>query len=141
MKSRTRNKSIALLLNILSFAIMLGLPFWVITEKFPIWKTAGGLMPALGGGAIIMVIIAFFTFKKYIVAWATEKLGAISAGVSLFLLWSFLSAVCVALAKSATLLDDLTTVFILSAIGAGVGVIIQIIARGLNEKVTDHGED
>lgn len=137
MTSRTKSKAASVVLNILSFAFMLALPFWAITEKFPIWKEEGGIFSALGGGVIIMAVIAFFTFKKYIVAFATEKLGAISAGTSLLVLWSGLSAVCVALAKSATLLDDLTTIFVWSAVGAAVGVVLQLIAKYIKWRTTN----
>lgn len=141
MTSRTRNKSIALLLNILSFVIMLGIPFMIIIEKFPSWKRAGGLLSACGFGAFIMAFIAFLIFKKYVIAWATEKLGVISAGVSLIFVFGGLSAVFIVLSLSATLLNDLTTVFIWSTIGAVIGVILQIIARRLKKKVSDHEEN
>lgn len=137
MTKRTKSKALAFALNVASFIVMLAPPFWVIIEKFPIWKSEGGAFSALGGGAIIMAVIAFFTFKKYIIAYATEKLGAISAGASLLVLWSALSAVCVALSKSATLLDDLTTIFIWSALGAGVGVVMQLVAKYIKGRVSD----
>jgi hypothetical protein len=119
---------------------MLGLPFMVIAEKFPIWNAAGGILSALGGGSIVMLVIAFFTFKKYILAFAAEKLGAISAGVSLLLLWVTLSVVCVALGKSATLLNDLTTIFVWSAVGSAVGVVMQIAARLIKERNNERAE-
>lgn len=140
MARRAKSKTTATVLNILSFVVMLGLPFMVIAEKFPIWNAAGGILSALGGGSIVMLVIAFFTFKKYILAFAAEKLGAISAGVSLLLLWVTLSVVCVALGKSATLLNDLTTIFVWSAVGSAVGVVMQIAARLIKERNNERAE-
>ena len=140
MKRRAKSKTTATVLTILSFMVMLGLPFLVITEKFPIWKAAGGIFSALGGGSIVMLVIAFFTFKKYILAYAAEKLGAISAGVSLLLLWVTLSVVCVALGKSATLLSDLTTIFVWSAAGSAIGVVMQIVAKLMKERNNERAE-
>ena len=140
MKRRAKSKTTATVLNILSFVVMLGLPFLVIAEKFPVWKAAGGILSALGGGSIVMLVIAFFTFKKYILAFAAEKLGAISAGVSLLLLWVTLSVVCVALGKSATLLNDLTTIFVWSAVGSAVGVVMQIAAKLMKERSNERAE-
>ena len=140
MARRAKSKTTATVLNILSFVVMLGLPFMVIAEKFPIWNAAGGILSARGGGSIVMLVIAFFTFKKYILAFAAEKLGAISAGVSLLLLWVTLSVVCVALGKSATLLNDLTTIFVWSAVGSAVGVVMQIAARLIKERNNERAE-
>ena len=141
MTSRTRNKSIALLLNVLSFVIMLGIPFLVIIEKFPSWKQAGGIFSACGVGVFVMAFIAFLIFKKYIIAWATEKLGVISAGVSLIFVFGSLSAVFLVLSFSATLLNDLTTIFVCSTIASIIGVVLQIIARHLKKKVSDDAEN
>ena len=140
MKRRAKSKTTATVLTILSFMVMLGLPFLVIAEKFPVWKAEGGIFSALGGGSIVMLVIAFFTFKKYILAFAAEKLGAISAGVSLLLLWVTLSVVCVALGKSATLLNDLTTIFVWSAAGSAIGVVMQIVAKLMKERSNERAE-
>lgn len=141
MTRRSVSKAVAAGLNILSFVVMLGLPLWIVTEKFPVWRSSvGGAFPALGLGSVVMLVIAFFTFKKYIVAYAVEKLGAISAGVSLLFTWSALSAVCVALAKSATLLNDLISIFVWSAVGAAVGVCMQIAARLIKERSNERAE-
>lgn len=141
MKSRTLSKTIAFALNVLSFVAMLVPPFVVVSEKFPAWNASGGILTAIGGGGVVMLVIAFFTFKKYILAYATEKLGAISAGVSLLLLWSGFTVVLIVLDKSATLLDDLITVFLWAAIGAAVGVVMQVIARYLCKRVSGNGEN
>ena len=140
MARRAKSKKTATLINVLSFVVMLGLPFVVVVDKFPVWKTAGGILSAIGGGGVVMLVIAFFTFKKYILAYAAEKLGAISAGVSLLLLWVTLSVVCVALAKSATLLSDLTTIFIWSAAGSAIGVVMQIAAKLMKERNNERAE-
>lgn len=134
MTRRSVSKAVAVALNILSFVVMLGLPLWIVTEKFPVQKSEGGILAALGFGGIVMGVIVFFTFKNYIVAYATEKLGAISAGVTLMFIWSAFTAVCIALAKSATLLDNLTSVFFWSAVGSAVGVVLQFIAKIIKEK-------
>jgi hypothetical protein len=135
------SKAVAVALNILSFVVMLGLPLWIVTEKFPVQKSEGGILAALGFGGIVMGVIVFFTFKKYIVAYATDKLGAISAGVTLTFIWAALTAVCVALAKSATLLDNLTSVFLWSTIGAAAGVVLQTVAKILKERAKDGETD
>ena len=141
MTRRSVSKAVAAGLNILSFVVMLGLPLWIVTEKFPVWRSSvGGDFPALGLGSVVMLVIAFFTFKKYIVAYAVEKLGAISAGVSLLFTWSALSAVCIALAKRATLLNDLISIFVWSAVGAAVGVCMQIAARLIKERSNERAE-
>jgi hypothetical protein len=135
------SKAVAVALNILSFVVMLGLPLWIVTEKFPVQKSEGGILAALGFGGIVMGVIVFFTFKKYIVAYATDKLGEISAGVTLTFIWAALTAVCVALAKSATLLDNLTSVFLWSTIGAAAGVVLQTVAKILKERAKDGETD
>lgn len=141
MARRAKSKAVAVTLNVLSFVAMLGFPLVVVADKFPVWRSSvGGAFPALGLGSVVMLVIAFFTFKKYIVAYAVEKLGAISAGVSLLFTWSALSAVCIALAKSATLLNDLISIFVWSAAGAAVGVCMQIAAKLIKERSNERAE-
>lgn len=140
MKTRTKLKTASSIITVLSFVAILGFPFWAICQRFPVMKAQGGSSSAIGSGTIIMAVIAFFVFKKYIVAFATEKLGVISAGVALMFLFGAVTGVLYALAKSATLLDNMTTVFLWATIGATVGVLLQILAKFLREKeVTDDG--
>lgn len=137
MTRRSVSKAVAAGLNVLSFVVMLGLPLWIVTEKFPVQKSEGGILAALGFGGVVMGVIVFFTFKNYIVAYATEKLGAISAGVKNMFVLSAFTAVCVALEKSATLLGSLTSVFFWSALGSALGVLLQFIAKIIKEKGKD----
>lgn len=134
MKKRiSRIKVIAFALRMLAVAAFIGFPVWAVAEKFPLWKTRGGDGAALGVGGVLLLIVLFVTFKKYVVAWAAEKLGTISAGVSLVLLWFGAAIVCITLAKIAGIMEDLATVFLWSAVGAGIGVVLQFTARKVSE--------
>lgn len=124
-----KRKALAVFLRIISFAMFIAAPAVVISEKFPLWKQQGGSGTAIGSGAVILLAIAFITFRKYITAWVTEKLGTMSAGVSLAFLWSVLAIVCTVLANITTILYDLSTVFTWSAIGAVSGLCFQGFAR------------
>lgn len=133
MTTRKR-KALVWSLRVLAVASMIGIPFSIIAYKFPLWRTQGGGGGAVGAGAIILVVILFATFRKYVTAWAAEKLGTLSAGVSLILLWSGLAVVCLILTAITTILEDLATVFIFAAIGAAVGVVLLAVAKRLNRK-------
>lgn len=126
---KNKHKAIAWALRILAVAATVGLPFAVVYTKFPLWRAQGGRFGAIGAGAIILLIVIFVTFKKYILAWATEKLGTLSAGVSLVLLWSTAAIICLAIAAITTIVQDLATVFIFAAIGAAVGVGLFSVAK------------
>lgn len=143
----TKNKRKALVwsLRVLAVASMIGIPFSIIAYKFPLWRTQGGGGGAVGAGAILLMVILFFTFRKYITAWAAEKLGTLSAGVSLVFTWSGLAVVCMVLAAITTILQDLATVFLFAAVGAALGVGLLHLAKRLNEmediaEVTEHDE-
>lgn len=141
-----KRKALAVFLRIISFAMFIVTPAMVISEKFPLWKQQGGSGTAIGSGAVILLAIAFITFRKYITAWVTEKLGTMSAGVSLAFFWSVLAIVCMLLAKITTILYDLSTVFTWSAIGAVVGLCFQGFARlaereQKEKRVTDEETD
>lgn len=127
----TKNKRKALVwsLRVLAVAATVGLPFAVVCTKFPLWRTQGGRFGAVGTGAIILLIVIFVTFKRYIMAWAAEKLGALSAGVSLVLLWSTAAIICLAIAAITTIVQDLATVFIFAAVGAAIGVGLFSVAK------------
>ena len=140
----TKRKAVAVFLRALAVALFLALPAAVISTKFPLWREQGGSGVAIGSGSLLLIAIVFITFKKYITAFAAEKLGALSAGVSLVFLWSALTLVCILLAKIATIIDDLTTVFLWSAIGAAAGLSCQALARLIvrepKQKEADDGE-
>ena len=132
-------------MRVLAVASMIGIPFSIISYKFPLWRTQGGGGGAVGAGAILLMVILFFTFRKYITAWAAEKLGTLSAGVSLVFTWSGLAVVCMVLAAITTILQDLATVFLFAAVGAALGVGLLHLAKRLNEmediaEVTEHDE-
>lgn len=139
----TKRKAVAVSLRALAIALFIALPAAVISTKFPLWREQGGSGVAIGSGSLLLIAIVFITFKKYITAFAAEKLGALSAGVSLVLLWSAMTLVCILLAKIATIIDDLTTVFLWSAIGAAAGLSCQAMARRIERdpmKEADDGE-
>ena len=140
----TKRKAVAVFLRALAVALFLALPAAVISTKFPLWREQGGSGVAIGSGSLLLIAIVFITFKKYITAFAAEKLGALSAGVSLVFLWSALTLICILLAKIATIIDDLTTVFLWSAIGAAAGLSCQALARLIvrepKQKEADDGE-
>lgn len=140
----TKRKAVAVFLRALAIALFLALPAAVISTKFPLWREQGGSGVAIGSGALLLIAIIFITFKKYITAFAAEKLGALSAGVSLVFLWSAMTLVCILMAEIATIIDDLTTVFLWSAIGAAAGLSCQTIARRIEQpkqqKEADDGE-
>lgn len=125
----TKRKVVAWVLRILAVAATVGLPFAVVYTKFPLWRTQGGRFGAVGTGAIILLIVIFVTFKRYIMAWAAEKLGTLSAGVSLVLLWSTAAIICLAIAAITTIVQDLATVFIFAAVGAAIGVGLFSVAK------------
>lgn len=144
MTTRKR-KALVWSLRVLAVASMIGIPFSIIAYKFPLWRTQGGGGGAVGAGAILLMVILFFTFRKYITAWAAEKLGTLSAGVSLVFTWSGLAVVCMVLAAITTILQDLATVFLFAAVGAALGVGLLHLAKRLNEmediaEVTEHDE-
>lgn len=126
---KNKHKAIAWALRILAVAATVGLPFAVVYTKFPLWRAQGGSFGAVGTGAIILLIVIFVTFKRYILAWAAEKLGTLSAGVSLVLLWSTAAIICLAIAAITTIVQDLATVFIFAAIGAAIGVGLFSVAK------------
>lgn len=133
MTTRKR-KALVWSLRVIEVASMIGIPFSIIAYKFPLWRTQGGGGGAVGAGAIILVVILFANFRKYVTAWAAEKLGTLSAGVSLILRWSGLAVVCLILTAITTILEDLATVFIFAAIGKAVGVVLLAVAKRLNRK-------
>lgn len=124
-----KRKAFSVVLRVFSGLSYVAFPAGVIYTKFPLWKEQGGDGVAIGSGAIILLAIAFLTFKKYITAFAAEKLGTISAGVSLLLIWGTATLVCFLLAKLTTILNDLSTVFLWSAIGAAAGLGCQGTAK------------
>ena len=140
----TKRKAVAVFLRALAVALFLALPAAVISTKFPLWREQGGSGVAIGSGSLLLIAIVFITFKKYITAFAAEKLGALSAGVSLVFLWSALTLVCVMIAEIETIINDLTTVFLWSAIGAAAGLVCLTIARRIvrepMQKEADDGE-
>lgn len=140
----TRRKAVAISLRALAIALFLALPAAVISTKFPLWREQGGSGVAIGSGSLLLIAIVFITFKKYITAFAAEKLGALSAGVSLVFLWSALTLMCILLAEIETIINDLTTVFLWSAIGAAAGLVCLTIARRIvrepMQKEADDGE-
>ena len=142
MKSRkTRTNVLSTILWISSFLSMISFPVWAVSIKYPLWREQGHGGIAIGSGTIIITVIVFVCFKKYISAFAAEKLGLIiSSGVSLVLLWSGLALSCAILAKATTVLDDLTTVFVWSAVGTLLGVVMQIIAKFAAEYTSDKEE-
>ncbi len=133
----TKRKALIWLLRALAVVSMIGIPLSVVAYKFPLWRSQGGGAGAVGAGTIILLVIIFATFRKYVTAWAAEKLGALSAGVSLILLWSGLAVVCLILTSITTILEDLATVFIFAAIGAAVGVGLFAAAKRLSGKEDD----
>lgn len=141
----TKNKRKALVwsLRVLAVASMIGIPLSIIAYKFPLWRSQGGGGGAVGAGAILIMVILFFTFRKYITAWATEKLGTLSAGVSLVFTWSGLAVVCMVLAAITTILQDLATVFLFAAVGAALGVGLLLGAKKLNamEDIEEEEDD
>lgn len=140
----TKRKAVAVVLRVLAVALFIALPAAVISTKFPLWREQGGSGVAIGSGSLLLIAIVFITFKKYITAFAAEKLGALSAGVSLVFLWSALTLVCVMIAEIETIINDLTTVFLWSAIGAAAGLVCLTIARRIvrepKHKEADDGE-
>lgn len=140
----TKRKAVAVVLRVLAVALFIALPAAVISTKFPLWREQGGSGVAIGSGSLLLIAIVFVTFKKYITAFAAEKLGALSAGVSLVFLWSALTLVCVMIAEIETIINDLTTVFLWSAIGAAAGLACLTIARCIErtkqQKEADDGE-
>ena len=143
--TQSKPKALVWSLRGLAVASMIGIPFSIIAYKFPLWRTQGGGGGAVGAGAILLMVILFFTFRKYITAWAAEKLGTLSAGVSLVFTWSGLAVVCMVLAAITTILQDLATVFLFAAVGAALGVGLLHLAKRLNEmediaEVTEHDE-
>ncbi len=136
-----KRKALVWLLRALAVASMIGIPFSIIAYKFPLWRTQGGGGGAVGAGLILLVVILFFTFRKYVTAWAEEKLGTLSAGVSLVFLWSGLAVVCMVLAAITNILQDLATVFLFAAIGAAMGVGLLHGAKKLQEmEITEEVE-
>lgn len=114
---------------------------WAIWDKFPLWKSQGGGGLAIGSGVAIVCVVIFMTFKKYITAFAAEKLGTISAGIALVFLWFSLAIALYAVASLATMLNDLSTVFLWAGIGATVGVALQFWARCLKKRVKEDDID
>jgi hypothetical protein len=111
---------------------------WAIYDKFPLWRSQGGGILAIGSGALIIFVIIYMTFKKYITAFAAEKLGTISAGIALVFLWFGLSIALYAVASLATMLNDLSTVFMWAGIGATAGVAQQCWARYLKKRIKEN---
>ena len=140
----TRRKAVAISLCALAIALFIALPAAVISTKFPLWREQGGSGVAIGSGSLLLIAIVFITFKKYITAFAAEKLGALSAGVSLVFLWSAMTLICILLSEIETIINDLTTVFLWSAIGAATGLVCLTIARCIErpkqQKEADDGE-
>jgi membrane protease YdiL (CAAX protease family) len=138
----TKKKALVIAIRVAAVLAMIGIPFSVISYKFPMWKAQGEGKGAFGVGAVVLVVILFVTFRKYIIAWATEKLGALSAGVSLVFIWASLAIVCMVLAKIGNVLEDLATVFLFASVGAAVGFGLLTIAKRLNLKEDDtNGKD
>lgn len=140
----TKRKAVAISLRVLAVALFLALPAAVISTKFPLWKDQGGSGVAIGSGSLLLIAIIFITFRKYITAFAAEKLGALSAGVSLVFLWSSMTLMCALLSEIETIINDLTTVFLWSAIGAAAGLVCLTVARCIERepkrKEADDGE-
>jgi hypothetical protein len=114
---------------------------WAIYDKFPLWRAQGGGGLAIGSGVVIVCVVIFMTFKKYITAFAAEKLGTISAGIALVFLWFGLAIALYAVASLATMLNDLSTVFLWAGIGSTAGVALQCWARSLQKRIKEDDTD
>jgi hypothetical protein len=114
---------------------------WAIWDKFPLWRSQGGGGLAIGSGVVIVCVVVYMTFKKYITAIAAEKLGTLSAGVALVLLWFGLAIALYAVASLATMLNDLSTVFLWAGIGATAGVALQFWAKCLKKRIKEDDAD
>lgn len=132
--SNRRIKTAAALLYILSVICFFAPVAWSVAEKFPIWRTQRGGGFAIGGGAVIVGIVAYMTFKRYITAFTAEYLGTMSAGVALVFIWFGLSLSLYALSCLTTMLNDLSTVFLWAGIGAVGGVACQFWAKCLKKE-------
>ena len=114
---------------------------WAIWDKFPLWRSQGGGGLAIGSGVVIVCVVIYMTFKRYITAFAAEKLGTISAAIALVFLWFGISIALYAVAKLATMLNDLSTVFLWAGIGATAGVALQCWARFLKKRIKEDNAD
>ena len=114
---------------------------WAIWDKFPLWRSQGGGGLAIGSGVVIVCVVVYMTFKRYITAFASEKLGTISAGIALVFLWFGLAIALYAVASLATMLNDLSTVFLWAGIGATGGVALQFWARCLKKRIKEDDTD
>lgn len=114
---------------------------WAIWDKYTLWRSQGGGGLAIGSGVVIVFVVAYMTFKKYITAFAAEKLGTISAGIALVFLWFGLAIALYAVASLATMLNDLSTVFLWAGIGATAGVALQFWARCLKKRIKEDDAD
>lgn len=114
---------------------------WAIWDKFPLWRSQGGGGLAIGSGVVIVGVVIYMTFKRYITAFAAEKLGTISAGIALVFLWFGLAIALYAVASLATMLNDLSTVFLWAGIGATAGVALQCWARFLKKRIKEDDAD
>lgn len=110
---------------------------WAIWDKFPLWRSQGGGGLAIGSGVVIIGVVLYMTFKRYITAFVAEKLGTLSAGIALVFLWYGIAIALYAVASLATMLNDLSTVFLWAGIGATAGVALQFWARCLKNRIKE----
>lgn len=110
---------------------------WAIWDKFPLWRSQGGGGLAIGSGVVIIGVVLYMTFKRYITAFVAEKLGTLSAGIALVFLWYGIAIAMYAVASLATMLNDLSTVFLWAGIGATAGVALQFWARCLKNRIKE----
>lgn len=114
---------------------------WAIWDKFPLWRSQGGGGLAIGSGVVIVGVVLYMTFKRYITAFVAEKLGTLSAGIALVFLWYGIAIALYAVASLATMLNDLSTVFLWAGIGATAGVALQFWARCLKNRIKEDDTD
>jgi hypothetical protein len=114
---------------------------WAIWDKFPLWRSQGGGGLAIGSGVVIIGVVLYMTFKRYITAFVAEKLGTLSAGIALVFLWYGIAIALYAVASLATMLNDLSTVFLWAGIGATAGVALQFWARCLKNRIKEDDTD
>ena len=136
-----KTKACVVALYILSVFCFFAPVAWIVAEKFPLWRTQGGGGLAIGSGVIIVGVVVFMTFKRYITAFVSEKLGTLGAGVTLIFIWFSLAFALSFIASLATMLNDLATVFLWAGFGAVGGVALQVWARRLSKKIKEASTD
>lgn len=66
-------KTLYWLCKVLSFIVSVGLPVWVVINKFPLWVATHGVTRSVGAGGIIIAIIVAVALRDQVFGYMKQR--------------------------------------------------------------------